>query len=246
MITYGYFNSVNGDRTYNADDMSNYFEGIVTDGVFKNVGQGFAVSTGSVSTVVLVGSGKAIIANKWIKSTAVESIQLDASDTTNARYDAIVLRCNLSTRSVSIEVKKGETAANPTKPAIENSTYIREICLAYVLIEAGVKTLPASAIEDTRADESLCGWVQSTINMTTKKYQNNVAISAPNTSTVYIGISEFDPSTDTLFVYINGLLANEVDEYMINGTGSTAYADLAYPLSVGDEITFVVLKAEMI
>lgn len=30
-VTYGFFNSVNGDRKYNADQMSSYFEGLVTD-----------------------------------------------------------------------------------------------------------------------------------------------------------------------------------------------------------------------
>lgn len=37
-VTYGFFNSVNGDRKYNADQMSSYFDGLVTDGVYEKIG----------------------------------------------------------------------------------------------------------------------------------------------------------------------------------------------------------------
>ena len=33
-IKYGFFNSVSGDRKYNADDISNYFLKLISDGVF--------------------------------------------------------------------------------------------------------------------------------------------------------------------------------------------------------------------
>ena len=36
MIKTGFFNSINSDRGYNADDISDYFKGLITDGVFKN------------------------------------------------------------------------------------------------------------------------------------------------------------------------------------------------------------------
>lgn len=32
-ITCGFFDSVSGDRTYDADQMSTYFEGLISDGV---------------------------------------------------------------------------------------------------------------------------------------------------------------------------------------------------------------------
>ena len=33
MWSYGFYNSVNGDRLYNAQQMSELFEGLITDGV---------------------------------------------------------------------------------------------------------------------------------------------------------------------------------------------------------------------
>jgi hypothetical protein len=40
---------------------------------------------------------------------------------------------------------------------------VKEYCLAYVYIKAGVSQITASVIEDTRANESLCGWVTGLI-----------------------------------------------------------------------------------
>jgi hypothetical protein len=40
---------------------------------------------------------------------------------------------------------------------------VKEYCLAYIYVGAGVSEITASAIEDTRADEALCGWVTGLI-----------------------------------------------------------------------------------
>ena len=45
--TSGFFNSVNGDRLYNADQMSHIFEGLITDGVYESVGNKLAVQPNS-------------------------------------------------------------------------------------------------------------------------------------------------------------------------------------------------------
>lgn len=46
-VTYGFFNSVNGDRKYNADQMSSYFDGLVTDGVYEKIGDALIVKAGT-------------------------------------------------------------------------------------------------------------------------------------------------------------------------------------------------------
>ena len=44
MITSGFFNSINHDRVYNAEEMSNYFEGLVTSGIYEMIGGAFEVT----------------------------------------------------------------------------------------------------------------------------------------------------------------------------------------------------------
>ena len=44
MLKYGFFNSVSGDRKYDADDISNYFVKLISNGVFP---ESIKQSTGS-------------------------------------------------------------------------------------------------------------------------------------------------------------------------------------------------------
>ena len=46
MVTYGFFNSVDGDRRYTADQMSNYFKGLISDGVYEGLGSALVVTAG--------------------------------------------------------------------------------------------------------------------------------------------------------------------------------------------------------
>lgn len=42
-VTYGFYNSLNGDRKYNAEQVSSLFDGLIIDGVFASIGTAFAV-----------------------------------------------------------------------------------------------------------------------------------------------------------------------------------------------------------
>ena len=47
-ITYGFFNAIKQsdgtyDRMYNADQMSTYFEGLISDGIYESVDDGMQV-----------------------------------------------------------------------------------------------------------------------------------------------------------------------------------------------------------
>ena len=94
-ITYGFFNSVNGDRTYNADQMSEYFDGLVSDGVYENVGGALQVLAGSGMTVN-VQTGRMIINSKWLNNDAVVPLTITAAHATLNRYTAIVARLDIS------------------------------------------------------------------------------------------------------------------------------------------------------
>ena len=50
-IKSGFFNSLNHDRVYDADDINSIFDGIITDGVFGNIGKRFVVTPGSGMSV---------------------------------------------------------------------------------------------------------------------------------------------------------------------------------------------------
>ena len=57
-FSYGFYNSLNGDRKYDSEDISRMFDGILMDGIVGAVGDTFAVNASS-GTVVTVASGRA-------------------------------------------------------------------------------------------------------------------------------------------------------------------------------------------
>lgn len=156
-VTYGFFNSVGNDRLYNADQMSEYFDGLVSNGVYESVGNALQVLADSGMTVK-VQTGRAIINCKWLNSDAVESIQITAAHAILNRYTAIVVRLDIGNRLMQIATVDGTPASTPAYPPITNSTTIKELCLAMVYVAAGATTITQANITDMRASDK-CGWI---------------------------------------------------------------------------------------
>lgn len=80
-VTYGFFDSINGDRKYSADEFGQIFEGIISDGVMANSRNGLKISPGPANVLgrpkVTVGAGKAWFNNHYIVNDASYDITLD-------------------------------------------------------------------------------------------------------------------------------------------------------------------------
>lgn len=166
-ITYGFFNAVKAsdgtyDRVYNSEQISDMFEGLISDGVYESVGNALMVTAGNGMNVQ-VGTGRMVIDGKWLKNDAPLSLTISTAHATLNRYDAIVCRLDTSNRSMDIVVKTGTAATNPAKPVITNTDSVKEKCLAYVYVGKGVTSLTQMNITDMRADTSVCGWVTGII-----------------------------------------------------------------------------------
>lgn len=165
MITYGFFNSVDGDRTYNADDFNSFFEGLISqNGIFENVGAKFKV-TADTGMRIAVGAGKALVNNHWCINSETEYITLANADLTLARWDKVVLRYSNAQRKITLEVVTG--TPSDTQPS-EAMTVTRtpdtyEILLAVVKIPKASSRISAENITDTRAKTKLCGFVTGLI-----------------------------------------------------------------------------------
>lgn len=159
---YGFFNSINHDRTYNADDMSEYFKGLVSNGVYESVGNALQVLAGS-GLSVQVQTGRALIDCKWFENDAVFSVTLNTAHVTLNRITAIVLRLDRANRLLMLTAKDGANATNPVAPAMTNNGIITEICLATVYVAAGATNISQANITDTRANTNVCGWVTGLI-----------------------------------------------------------------------------------
>ena len=160
-ITYGFFNSLNHDRTYNAAQITEYFDGLVSDGVYESVGGAMQVQAATGMNVD-IQTGRAIIDCRWIRNDAVLTMPITASHVTLARYTAIMVRLDYSARTISIIAVDGTPATSPAKPEPTQTATVKDLVLAYLYIPAGATAIPQANIQDQRGT-SLCGWVTGLI-----------------------------------------------------------------------------------
>lgn len=269
-VTYGYFNSVNGDRKYNADDISNYFLKLISNGVFatpSNAMQVQAIAGMSVS----VSAGWGFINCKWINNDAPYVLTLNASDVVLNRIDRVVLRLNSanSMRSMGIYIKTGSAANSPQPPTLTRDGNVYELSLAQIYIGADVTEITQANITDERANTSVCGWVtglidqidttnlfaqydaafnewftnvKETLATTTlvRQYTSTYTTTTTAETTIPVNISVYNDALDVLNVYVNGMKLTPNVDF----TETNGVVTLAQTLDViGTVVGFEVLKS---
>lgn len=137
-ITSGFYNSYNGDRKVNAEQMSAIFDGIINDGIFASVGTAFSVEESEGNTIK-IGIGRAWFDSTWIYNDSPLYITLDASEVLQDRYDAVVIDVDRteSVRWSDIKIVKGEPATTPWYPSLADTSIHNQYPLAYILRKAG-------------------------------------------------------------------------------------------------------------
>lgn len=146
-VTYGFYNSLNGDRKYNAEQLSSIFDGIINDGIYMSIGTAMNVKPSSGLTVN-VGPGRAWFNHTWTLNDSELLLTLEAADLLLNRIDAIVLEVNTSdeVRANAIKVIKGTPATNPVNPTLSKDGYLYQYPLAYIYVAKGATEITASEI----------------------------------------------------------------------------------------------------
>ena len=161
---YGFFNSMNGDRLYNAEDIGGYFTKLVSDGVFQAPATNLKIVESSGMTVN-VSAGWGFIACHWLNNTAAKAITLNGANPSLNRIDRIVLRLDRANRRMELGVINGTPAGTPTAPDLtRTSNGVYELSLAQVRVSAGVTAITQADIMDEREDASVCGYVTSLLS----------------------------------------------------------------------------------
>lgn len=145
--TSGFFNSVNHDRTYDADTFGSMFDGVINDGVFRTWGKGMVVTAVGGMTVA-VGTGRAWFNHTWTVVTADERMNLAGASASMPRIDSVVLRVDKSTpvRRNSIYIKQGQASGSPSRPVLANTSTVREYVLADIRVNNGATAISQSNI----------------------------------------------------------------------------------------------------
>jgi hypothetical protein len=146
-FSYGFYNSLNGDRTYDAVQLSSMFDGVIEDGVFESVGTAFVIRE-STGMNVIVGEGKAWFKHTWTVNDSDFILPIDASEVVLNRIDVVVLEVDSSdlVRENAIKVVKGTPGSSPVAPTLIDTDTLTQYPLAHVLVEGGVTSLPQAKI----------------------------------------------------------------------------------------------------
>lgn len=196
MIRYGFFNSINGDRAYSADDIGGFFANILTDGILITYKEKFEVQK-SEGLQVFVGAGRALIKNKWIESTEREIINLDAAED-QERIDTIAIRLDKTKRKVEICVLKGQAEAEPKEPQLTQNEEIFEIPIANIIVEAAVAEIGENDIVDRRV------YSKSMLSETISVEENYIITTEDENIKIEHGLTGYERNKNEMEVYING------------------------------------------
>lgn len=165
-VTSGFFNSINGDRKYNALQMAELFDGLINDGVYETIYNKFKVSANSGFTIS-VDTGRGWFAHTWIKNDGLLLLELDNPDSLHNRIDAVVVEVDHSDamRTDSIKIIKGAPSASPTRPTLSKGTNdIWQYPLAYVSVRSSATAIATSDITNM-VGSSACPFVTGVVSV---------------------------------------------------------------------------------
>lgn len=161
MLTCGFFNSVDGDRPYNAEQMNNPYKRIVSNGVFANPNgtpsNDFKVIADG-TMVLEIKAGEGIFDGKWATQDAPSHLTLPVADVTYPRIDSVMFRVDYINRRGVIILKHGTPAANPQPPILQRDEMYKEYRFANIRVDANSTGVTQADVTDTRAGTD-CGFV---------------------------------------------------------------------------------------
>ena len=146
-VTYGFYNSLNGDRRYNASQFSDMLDCLIVDGVFASIGTALVVKAGTDRTVN-IGIGKAWFNHTWTLNDAILPMEVPEAEVLLDRIDAVVLEVNNdnAVRANSFKVITGKGATSPVRPTLIDDGTIHQHALCYIYRKAGSSQIVQSDI----------------------------------------------------------------------------------------------------
>lgn len=198
-IRYGFFNSLNGDRVYNAEDFTDIFEGIVTDGVFYDVGDSFYVdfnyskSSSTNSLVFDVMTGKCMFGGKYFEITSTERVVIEKHTNMLQLLSYICIVYDLENRQCYLDVLRGHPARPAIPPSIPSDGK-KYVIIAKVLFDGQVESvadMDKISIEQTVGTD-ICPWAQVAFSpdRALLAYETDVEAAEPDFGNVISGHEE--------------------------------------------------------
>lgn len=207
-IKYGFFNSVDGDRTYGCNDFNDWFKPLVSNGIFMSRNSSALQVYASTGMQVSVRAGEGRFNGYWFESDAVENITIPNADVTMPRIDRIVIRVSNTDRNITLAVLKGEVGTSPVAPTLTRNESVYEYSLAQIRVNANATTITQSNITDERLNGDVCGSVTGLINQI-----DTTTLGIQFESALQEKIDAFDSNIEQVESDLSNLVANSESEF---------------------------------
>lgn len=184
-----FYNSVDGDRVYDADSFEYWLKKFFTTGVFTG---DCAVSPTS-GMGIQMAAGYANVDGKVKFFENASSFTLSTANPSHDRIDTVVIERNDSDRDITAKVVTGTASASPTATAPVRTGGVYQLVVAQIYVAAGATSIAAADITDKRTDTSVCGYVIT-------------ACQTPDFTELY---SQFTNAFDTWFNTMKGQLSED-------------------------------------
>lgn len=167
-VTCGFFDAIDSDRTYSADQMNNPYKRLISNGVFATP-QGtpstdLQVVSAGTGMNIIVNAGQGLFADKWFENEGGITIVVPNNTGITPRFDSVIVQVDTraSGRVGNIVYREGTPASNPQPPEINTVIGVTEYRLANIYVAAGANAINNDAITDLRGSSS-CPWVTSLV-----------------------------------------------------------------------------------
>ena len=165
----GFFNAEtdgngNYDRSYSAEQFAAYFSAFIGNGVYITPATQLQVFAKGDGVTIGIKPGSAYINGYFYTNDGTIYKTLTLPDGKNSRIDRVVIRLDLQTRTIALDVLEGIASLNPTVKNVTRNGSIYELALADIKVDKSVVRLSDEDITDLRNNSELCGYVHGVVD----------------------------------------------------------------------------------
>lgn len=167
-VNCGFFDSINKDRLYSADEMNRPYKRVITDGVFATP-QGtpstdLQVLSANNNMNIIVKAGEGLFGGKWFENAADIAITVPSNTSTVPRRDSVIVQVDkrITGRKGRIIYRTGTPNSSPMPPNLSTTNNVIEYRVANIYVSANAVYIGQDAITDLRGS-SECPWITSLI-----------------------------------------------------------------------------------
>jgi len=120
------------------------------DGPVSGELDGFLVFGNASGREVHVSAGRAWASGCGYEESAEQVVAIAANSSGSARIDRVVIRVDLTARTIATAILQGTPAGSPVPPVPTKSSSVWEISLAQVAVANGAATINAADVTDER------------------------------------------------------------------------------------------------